>query len=52
MPAAQEYWFDHEKLDVYQDAIVFNAWLTNIMEELLRVGKFGINSIERRLPFP
>lgn len=39
MPAAQEYWFDHEKLDVYQDAIAFNAWLANIMEDLLRVGE-------------
>ena len=39
MPAAQEYWFDHEKLDVYQDAIAFSAWLADIMEDLLRVGE-------------
>ena len=39
MPAAQEYWFDHEKLDVYQDAIAFNAWLAEIIENLIRVGE-------------
>ena len=39
MPAPQEYWFDHEKLDVYQDAIAFNAWLAEIIENLVRVGE-------------
>src|SRR5204862_2236769 len=39
MPAPQEYWFDHEKLDVYQDAIAFNAWLAEIIESLIRVGE-------------
>ena len=39
MSAAQEYWFDHEKLDVYQDAIAFNAWLAETMENLVHVGE-------------
>ena len=28
MAVPQEYWFDHEKLDVYQEAIAFIAWLS------------------------
>ncbi len=27
-----EYWFDHEKLDVYQESIAFIAWLTDRLE--------------------
>jgi four helix bundle protein len=38
MHPAQEYWFDHEKLEVYRDAIAFVAWLSPILEGLVRVG--------------
>lgn len=30
--------FDHEKLEVYREAIAFVAWLSNMMEECVRVG--------------
>jgi four helix bundle protein len=35
---AQEYWFDHEKLEVYREAIAFVAWLSAILEGAVRVG--------------
>jgi four helix bundle protein len=38
MNAAQECWFDHEKLEVYRKAIAFVAWLTPILEGVVRVG--------------
>jgi four helix bundle protein len=38
MPAHQECWFDHERLEVYQEAIAFVAWLSVTLDELLRVG--------------
>lgn len=34
-----ECWFDHEKLDVYREAIAFIAWLSNLMESAVRVGE-------------
>ena len=34
----QEHWFDPEKLEVYRDAIAFVAWLSPILEGLVRVG--------------
>jgi four helix bundle protein len=30
--------FDHEKLDVYQESITFIAWLSSLLEEAGRVG--------------
>jgi len=38
MPDAQECWFDHEKLEVYREAILFVAWLSSLLEETVRVG--------------
>lgn len=38
MSSAQETWFDHEKLEVYREAIAFVAWLSDILEGALRVG--------------
>ena len=31
MPAADECWFDHEKLEVYRDTIAFVAWLYELL---------------------
>src|SRR5712692_4696909 len=39
MAASQECWFDHEKLEVYQEAIAFVAWLSAILENAVRVGE-------------
>jgi four helix bundle protein len=38
MQLSQEYWFDHEKLEVYREAIGFVAWLSAILEGAVRVG--------------
>lgn len=38
MAAADETWFDHEKLEVYRDAIVFVAWLSELLEGSARLG--------------
>ena len=38
MHLSQEHWFDHEKLEVYREAIAFVAWLSAILEETMRVG--------------
>src|SRR4051794_26639603 len=38
MEEAKEYWFDHEKLEVYQEAIAVNAWLADFLEVVGRVG--------------
>src|SRR5262249_53267380 len=38
MKEAQEYWFDHEELEVYQEAITFIAWLSALLEGTVRVG--------------
>ena len=39
MDASSETWFDHEKLEVYREAIAFNAWLSGLLEGVLRVGE-------------
>jgi four helix bundle protein len=31
-------WFDHEKLEVYREAIAFIAWLSALLEGTVRVG--------------
>jgi len=32
-------WFDHEKLDVYREAVAFVAWLSVLLEETKRSGE-------------
>ena len=39
MDASQECWFDHEKLEVYREAIAFVAWLSSLLEGTVRVGE-------------
>jgi four helix bundle protein len=34
----QEFWFEHEKLEVYQQAIAFIAWLSPLLEGSVRLG--------------
>jgi four helix bundle protein len=34
-----EYWFDHEKLEVYQEAIAFVAWLSPLLDGSGRIGE-------------
>jgi four helix bundle protein len=36
--ADQDYVFDHEKLEVYQEAIKFVAWVSTLLEPVTRVG--------------
>jgi len=38
MTAANECWFDHEKLEVYREAIGFIAWLSELAEGTVRLG--------------
>ena len=38
MPPTQEAWFDHEKLEVYREAIAFCAWLSTLLEGCSRIG--------------
>jgi len=38
MTRSNEHWFDHEKLEVYQESIAFVAWLSPILENAVRVG--------------
>jgi hypothetical protein len=38
MEASHEFWFDHEKLEVYREAIALMAWLSQRLESLGRVG--------------
>jgi four helix bundle protein len=38
MHTSQECWFDHEKLEVYREAIAFIAWLSALLEGTVRIG--------------
>jgi hypothetical protein len=38
MGATEECWFDHEKLEVYREAIAFIAWLSANLDGMARVG--------------
>ncbi len=38
MQPTDECWFDHEKLEVYRESIAFIAWLSEILENAVRVG--------------
>jgi four helix bundle protein len=37
-PDLDQCWFDHEKLEVYREAILFIAWLSSLLEGSVRVG--------------
>jgi len=37
--AADQCWFDHEKLEVYREAIGFIAWLSTLLEGKSRIGE-------------
>ncbi|MEX2175141.1 MAG: four helix bundle protein [Pirellulaceae bacterium] len=39
MSETQEYWFDHEKLEVYRESIAFIAWLSALLDEAVRIGE-------------
>ena len=39
MDAPQEHWFDHERLEVYREAVSFVAWLSSLLEETVRPGE-------------
>ena len=39
MQTQQAYWFDHEKLEVYREAIAFVAWSSGLMESIQRAGE-------------
>src|SRR5581483_2918524 len=39
MPMSEESWFDHERLEVYREAIAFVAWMSGVLEGLLRIGE-------------
>jgi four helix bundle protein len=32
-------WFDHEKLNVYQEAVAFVGWLNDVLEQMTRLGE-------------
>jgi four helix bundle protein len=38
MQPSNENWFDHEKLEVYREAIAFTAWLSALLEGTVRIG--------------
>lgn len=38
MTPADDIWFDHEKLEVYRDAIAFVAWLSDLLDGTARLG--------------
>jgi len=33
-----ECWFDHEKLDVYQESLAFVAWVSELLDSVVRTG--------------
>jgi len=39
MVSSGEAWFDHEKLEVYREAIAFVAWLSPLLEATARIGE-------------
>jgi four helix bundle protein len=38
MDQSPEFWFDHEKLEVYREAVSFVAWLSALLENSVRIG--------------
>jgi four helix bundle protein len=39
MQVADECWFDHEKLEVYREAIAFIVWVSSLLEGTVRIGE-------------
>ncbi len=39
MKVTEETWFDHERLEVYCEAIALVAWLSGVLEGAVRVGE-------------
>ena len=39
MDAQEHFWFDHEKLEVYREAIAFVAWVSQLLETTVRAGE-------------
>ncbi len=39
MESPHENWFEHEKLEVYREAIAFVGWLSTILEPTVRIGE-------------
>ncbi len=39
MSISTEYWFNHEKLEVYRESLSFIAWVTPLLDGLVRVGE-------------
>jgi len=39
MHSSEEFWFDHEKLEVYREAIAFVVWLSTLLEATGRIGE-------------
>ncbi len=37
MHSPKECWFDHERLEVYQESLAFIAWLSTLLDETVRV---------------
>ena len=38
MHEPEVHWFDHEKLEVYREAIAFNGWLSALLDAKVRIG--------------
>jgi four helix bundle protein len=38
METPHECWYSHERLEVYQEAIIFVAWLSDVMQQVDRAG--------------
>src|SRR3982751_1107917 len=38
MEDSEQFWFDHEKLEVYREAIRFIAWVSTLLESEVRLG--------------
>jgi four helix bundle protein len=39
MGTPEECWFDHERLEVYREAVAFVAWLSPLLEATARMGE-------------
>ena len=39
MGSSEDWWFDHEKLEVYREAVAFVAWLSPLLEGTVRIGE-------------
>lgn len=38
MSDAREFWFDHERLEVYRESLTFVAWVSDLLDGAVRVG--------------